>query len=300
MITTFFRGGLGNQMFQYAAGLALAKRNGADFFCDITHINDRFPRRNFTYRTFDLPKVFSIEPRYTALSKLSQALPIPGVWLGIDLLFMNIREEFHQLEIIYEDKRLEFDPAVLAAKGNVMLYGRWENEKYFKDTEADVRQAFRFRNLLTGEASLVAKQIESSNSVSIHVRRGDYAAFKNVQQTMGETNINYYHDALRHMASRVQNPRFFVFSDDVEWCKKNLPQEFSYTFAEPTSAGPHAAFHLELMSRCKHNIIANSTFSWWGAWLNANPGKMVIAPKRWYADPALAGSDIVPVGWERL
>ncbi len=300
MVTVFLRGGLGNQMFQYAFGLNLAKRNDADLVLDTVHLSDRFPRRNFTYRTFDLPMVFTLEPRLTPLSRAANTVPLPGVWLGLDLLGMAVRERFLNQRVVYENERQGFDFVALQAKGNIILYGRWQSEKYFKDIESDVRAAFTFRRALSGPAAAIAKEISSSNSVSLHIRRGDYAAFKNVEKVMGKTDIGYYARAASYVAGKVKAPHFYIFSDDIAWCREHIKLPYDATYLDDASAGPRGAFHLELMSFCRHNIIANSTFSWWGAWLNQNPGKIVVAPKRWVADPKIDDRDVVPEGWERV
>ena len=299
MVTVFLRGGLGNQMFQYAAGLAVAKKNNTDLVLDTVFLNDRFPRPHFTYRTFDLADVFDVAPRFTRLSTLADAVPIPGVWLGLDILAMKMRAAFHRAKIVYEGGKKEFDLAIIKAPRAVILYGRWEDENYFKEYEHDVRLAFQFRHALNGEAAALAERIASGNSVSLHVRRGDYAADKRVGNLMGDTNLSYYERAVEYMMKKVEKPTFFVFSDDIEWCKKNITIDAPVVYVPASCAGPKAAHHLQLMSLCKHNIIANSTFSWWGAWLNANPEKMVIAPRRWYSTGDVPPG-LVSKGWIKL
>ena len=291
MVTVFLRGGLGNQMFQYALGLRLAKKNGTGLVLDTVHLGDRFPRANFTYRTFDLD-IFDIVPRTTAISKLQHALPVPGVWLGLDLLSMNVRQALGGSRVIYE-KGDRFNADVLDERGDIVLFGRWESERYFFDAADDVRAAFRFRRPLEGKAKEIANEVRSCESVSLHVRRGDYVNFKNVEAAMGKTDTGYFERAIAHVAGRVPSPRFFVFSDDIAWCRANIRPPYQTVYLDEASAGPKAAFHLELMSLCKHHIIANSTFSWWGAWLDRNPKKIVVAPRRWK-------QDIVPAEWTML
>ncbi len=297
MVTVFLRGGLGNQMFQYACGLNLARRNGTELVLDTVHVNDRFPRPHFTYRTFDLDEVFALTPRFTALSRAAQAVPLPGVWLGMDLFMMNVRERFAGAHIVYEDERKGFDPAIFSARGNIILYGRWESEKYFADAADSVRAAFRFRRPLEGAAAEAAKAIRATNSVSLHVRRGDFAANK---IELAAADGSYYEKAIAHIASRVRNPHFFIFSDDIAWCRGNIPLQYPATYLDAASAGPHNGSHLHLMSLCKHHIIANSTFSWWGAWLGVGSEKMVIAPKRWPQFSPAAEKDIIPAHWVAL
>ncbi len=313
-ITVFLRGGLGNQMFQYALGLNLAKKNDADLVIDTTFLNDRFPRKEFTYRNFDLD-VFTLTPRFTALSKISEKLPIPGVWLGLDLALMMTKNIFGAQKIIKEKKNHIFDPEVFSARGNIVLYGRWQSEKYFADIADEVRNTFRFRQKLSGEAAVLSEQVKNSNSVSLHVRRGDYVKFENMKKIVGDTDLSYYAGAVSYVAKLVSEPRFFVFSDDIAWCRENLwfdatpsielrtshNKKISHTvtYLDDKTAGPKNAYHLELMSLCKHNIIVNSSFSWWGAWLNKNPEKIVVAPARWYADRENQ-PEVIPKSWIRL
>jgi len=309
-VTVFLRGGLGNQMFQYALGLNLAKKNNSELFLDATFLNDRFPRKEFTYRTFDLDiftlspskilsdKIWDGEPRFTAFSKISKTVPVPGVWLGLDLACMKACDIFGLRKIIKEKEEFRFDQNVLSAKGNVVLYGRWQSEKYFADNALDVRRAFRFRQKLSGEAASLAERIENSNSVSIHVRRGDYVNFENMKKITGGTDLSYYAQAVSYIAERIPEPHFFIFSDDIAWCRENLKIPFPVIYCDEKTAGPKNAFHLELMSLCKYNIITNSTFSWWGAWLNANLRKIVVAPKRWFS--IAENNDTVPSSWVRI
>jgi hypothetical protein len=297
MVTVFMRGGLGNQMFQYAAGLNLAKKNKTDLMLDTVHILDRFPRPHFTYRTFDLAEVFMIEPRFTHLSKFAEKMPIPGFWLGIDLMAMNLRQAFGYTKILYQDERKDFDLLSFPEKKNVVLYGRWENERYFIENESAVRESLKFRHPLEGEAATLAEDIRMANSVALHVRRGDYAAVKTVTKLMGDIDLSYYKNAVAYMSKKIASPQFFIFSDDIEWCKENIKLDVPAIYIPASSSGPKAAFHLQMMSLCKHNIIANSTFSWWGAWLNANPEKTVIAPKTWLAG---ASKEIIPSSWITL
>ena len=296
MVTVFLRGGLGNQMFQYALGLSIAKKNSTEVCCDTTFLNDRFPRKDFAYRNYDLD-VFVLDQRFTPLSKISEALPIPGVWLGIDLVCLKAGEMAGLWHIKKEVGDHDFDPELFNIRDSMILWGRWQNEKYFKDIEADVRAAFRFRNPLNAEATAIAHEIKNTNSVSLHVRRGDYAAFKTTQKLWGGTDLDYYQRAAKYVAQKIEKPHFFIFSDDVAWSRENLKLDFPMTFVPASAAGKKGECHLELMSLCKNHIITNSTFSWWGAWLDPRPEKIVIAPKQWQNDPPISGDKVVPEGW---
>ena len=277
MVTVILRGGLGNQMFEYAAGLNLALKSNAKLVLDATYLNDRFPRPQFTFRNYDLD-VFSIEPKFTALSRISQRLPIPGVWLGLDALGYGMKK-------------------IVGGGKEQALWGFYQGEKYFAEHADAVRNAFRFRHPLTGGAAVLAQKIQQVNSVSLHVRRGDYLLPK-YEKVYGGTDTAYYDRAIAHMGEKFPNAHFFIFSDDIAWCREHIKPPFPTTYVEDASRGPKAAFHLELMSRCKSHIITNSSFSWWGAWLDANPEKIVIAPKRWLAGQY--DDDITPLSWVRM
>jgi hypothetical protein len=297
MITIFIRGGLGNQMFQYALGLNLAKKNKTELAIDATFLHDRFPRPQFTYRTYDLD-VFDIHPRFTTLSKISGAVPIPGVWLGLDLGLVSAGNALGIQKLVREKTPLVFDPAVLEAGRRTVLWGFWQSEKYFTDIANEVRAAFRFRRPFEGEAARLAEKIASCNSVSLHVRRGDYLLPK-YRKEYGDTDTVYYDRALAYVAERSASSTIFVFSDDIAWCRENLKLPFPAVYVDDASRGPKSAFHLELMSLCENNIITNSSFSWWGAWLNRNPKKIVVAPKRWNLASEGQG-DAVPASWITL
>lgn len=281
MITVLLRGGLGNQMFQYAAGLALAIKNNVSLVLDVTVLNDRFPRKEITYRTFDLD-LFALAPRFTALSTISRVIPVPGLWAGLDLVGIEARKILRLQKVIYEREPHVFDPAVNTATGKVMLFGFWQNEKYFSDIVSNLREAFRFRYPLEGRAKALKEEIVSSQSVALCVRRGDYVNFASVNKMMGDTNVPYYARAVAYIDERLKTPRYFVFTDDIEYCRKTLQLPSSTVYID--KLGPKWGFHLELMSLCKHSIITNSVFYWWGAWLNGNNDRIVIVPARWYAD----------------
>ena len=298
MIVIFLRGGLGNQIFQYALGRNLAEKYKTELVFDTTFLNDRFPRGGVSFYKYDLD-AFGITPRLTALSQLSEAMPVPGVWLGTDLVLMKLRDRLGIRKIIKEGSPA-FDPRVLESGASALLWGYWQSEKYFKNVARDLRAEFGFVISLEGTAQELAKNIKNTNSVALHVRRGDYVTAASTKQLMGDTNTAYYNAAIAYIAERVKDPHFFVVSNDPVWCKEHIKLPFPVMYLDDTSAGPKNIYHMQLMSLCKHNIIANSTFSWWGAWLNANPNKIVIAPKRWYADPAMSDQDVVPAGWIRM
>ena len=214
-------------------------------------------------------------------------------------MLMGMRDVFGFQKMTIEDERRGdvFDPGAANAGPKTLLYGRWGSERYFADGMGEVRAAFRFKHPLAGEAATLAEKIRSCDSVSLHVRRGDYLLPKYAKE-YGATDLSYYDRALNRVAERVPNPTVFVFSDDIAWCRDNIKPSFKTVYVDDASRGPKAAFHLELMSLCRNNIITNSSFSWWGAWLNRNQGKIVVAPRRWYAN--VERDDVVPESWMRV
>jgi Glycosyl transferase family 11 len=286
-------------MFQYALGRNLAKKYKTEVVFDTTFLTDRFPRGGTTFFNYDLD-IFGIVPELTPLSKIANAMPIPGVWLGFDVAFIKARDVLGLRKFIKEPANAAFEPKVFTSGSDILLWGYWQSEKYFKEDAQEIRAAFAFKSPLAGEAARIAEEIKKTNSVALHVRRGDYVTAKSTLKLMGDTNLAYYKDAIAHIAANVRDPHFFVFSNDVAWCEANLKTTFPMTYVPASASGPKNAYHFELMSLSKHNIVANSTYSWWAGWLNANPAKIVVAPRRWFNDPAMDDKDIVPAEWVKI
>ena len=142
----------------------------------------------------------------------------------------------------------------------------------------------------------LSRKIESHESISLHIRRGDFVQDSKTHQFHGACSLDYYNRCIEYVSEKTNNPHFFVFSDDPHWAKENLRQDISTTIVENNS-GFKAYEDLQLMSQCKHNIIANSSFSWWGAWLNANPDKIVCAPKQWFRNKLMDTKYFIPEGF---
>ena len=193
-----------------------------------------------------------------------------------------------------------FNPAILNLPDNIYLEGYWNSEKYFIDFADIIRREFTLKIPQSGKNKELAEMIGSTQSVSIHIRRGDYILDEQANKTHGMCGLDYYHSCVEHLAGAVGEPHFFVFSDDPAWCRDNLRLPCSVTFVSHNDM-QHSYEDLRLMTLCKHNIIANSTFSWWGAWLNPNKDKIVFAPRKWFNDGKKKkhSSDIIPLRWIR-
>jgi hypothetical protein len=291
MIIVKLKGGLGNQMFQYAMGRALAHRNEVSLKLDISSYRVD-SKRNYHLGFFNIIEEF-------ASKQDIQHLTCPCNNL-LALIFSRIRMRFtpYRLRSLLKERTFSFDPAILNATGNVVLDGYWQSERYFKGISGIIRNEFTIKDDLSNNNKRFFCEIKASNSVSLHIRRGDYVTNAESSRMHGALSLNYYLEAIKYISERVTCPHFFVFSDDNPWVTQNLRIESPCTFIEHN--GPEKDYEdLWLMSHCHHHIIANSTFSWWGGWLNCYPGKIVIAPKRWF-NIDIDTRDLIPEDWIRL
>jgi len=200
---------------------------------------------------------------------------------------------------VVRERSFGFDADALDIEGNLLLEGYWQSEKYFADISDLIREEFTLHRPLDPKNAALAELIGSVNSVSIHVRRGDYVTNPHTHQVHGVCPLDYYERAIRVVAERAPHPHLFVFSDDPEWTKGHLRFPFPTVYVEGNE-GEKQCEDLRLMNLCRHNIIANSSFSWWGAWLNRNPGKTVVAPAKWFKSGGMDTRDLLPETWLTL
>lgn len=291
MIITRLQGGMGNQMFQYAFGRALALRNKVSLGLDISFLLDRTPRlKGITFRNYMLD-VFNIQGRVVAQSEIPVQYRVSKGFFGIYINYI-IRKFLKPKGV---EKSTAFDSSIFDLGANAYLNGFWQSEKYFKNIEDIIRADFSLKIPLSDTVRTIAEKIQCCDAVSIHVRRGDYVTTKNGRDVLGACSLEYYVEAISLIRKKVPNPTFFVFSDDIEWCREHIVTGDNTTFISGQDYED-----LTLMSMCKHNIIANSTFSWWGAWLNSNKNKMVIAPQKWYNDLSYSSENLIPEDWIHL
>lgn len=281
MIITKIKGGLGNQLFQYAVGRAVALHHKAPLKFDLT-----------IFETYKLHNGYRLD-QFAIQADIATDNEIINLKGGNNVLFSALRKAglVNRKSYFKEKQSSYFDTSVF--KNNfVYLDGYWQNELYFSD----------IRKLLLREISPVIsmddygcaylESISKSNSISLHVRRGDYLNLKNINVL----EVDYYMKAAEYIRKNVENPTFYIFSDDLEWCKNSLGFLDDCIYVDRTQT---EIDDLKLMSFCRHNIIANSSFSWWGAWLNQNPNKIVIAPRGWLLnDPG--SSNVIPSDWVKF
>ncbi|MDP3996382.1 MAG: alpha-1,2-fucosyltransferase [bacterium] len=291
MIMVKLMGGLGNQMFQYATARRVAKVNKAELKLDLSFFSGG---GNSTVRSFSLDK-FNITGDNASKKDIRRF----KIYKKSNIRYFRFiyNRMVADSSIYITEKGFGFNPHVLELKDDVYMDGYWQSEKYFKDIEETIRREFTLKEI-PPEMSQRIEEIASSDSVSIHIRRGDYVSNPELLKNYGLCSAEYYNKAVNEIGKKYPNPKFYVFSDDTDWVKNNLHFLNSPVFASDFSLSDFE--EMILMTKCKSNIIANSSFSWWGAWLNENANKTVIAPKKWFLDKTTEPADIIPHSWLKL
>lgn len=267
-------------MFQYAAGRALAVKYRVPLMLDIA----------------------SYEPKQAGMFALNGLAVQAGIAEAHDLeLFQQglIGKVLSRLRPphkrrVYKEPHFHFDPGFFYTKPPLYLKGYWQSWRYFEPVADIIRKDFTFAQHFSAAVQEKAWQLKGSESVAIHFRRGDYTS-KEAVEYHGITGADYYQQAV----ARFRDAKFYVFTNDPAWVRENLPTGIDY---EILSGGlSHTPYEdLFLMSQCRHQIIANSSFSWWGAWLNEYAGKQVISPTQWFATGQLDAMDLIPASWYRI
>lgn len=273
-VITRLLGGLGNQFFQYATGRSLSARLGAELFLDDSLLIKR--RSDVTYREYAFDE-YQIRGRKLGSNEYRavQARVRRPVRYLIEAGLIRSPYSY------YREQHFNYDPKLFEVSGDVIIEGYWQSARYFSNIADELRVELQPVTPLPTSAQGYLEKIKLQNSVSLHVRRGDYLSNAGAAATYATCDLQYYRRAVAIIAQRVSNPVFFVFSDAPDWAKENLQIDYPIVLISQPDAWP-AYEDLRLMSYCTHNIIANSSFSWWGAWLNDNPDKIVVAPSLWF------------------
>lgn len=303
MVIVNIFGGLGNQMFQYALGrnLAYKLKTTLKFNYTVNLTRTDFDPNDIT-SIFDILNVKDAKASKQEIEKF--ILPYSKNYLIKSIQYIKKKLTYvfkEQYNIIYGTD-FGFNKNILLNSHHCYLSGYWQSEKYFIDIENLIREEFSIKIPMSENNLGIARNIESSESVSIHLRGRDYIKKEATAKIHLTCDKEYYDRSITLIKERINNPIFFVFSDDPEWAKTFLKIDGQFTFIEGNSWNKTNYEDLRLMSLCKHNIIANSSFSWWGAWLNKNSNKIIIAPKKWYNDLEMNDqtNDLVPEKWIRL
>lgn len=285
MIVIRMTGGLGNQMFQYAYYKALCMR-GYDVKIDF---EDYYQHQ--VHNGYELEKVFGIlVKKATNQESIDSGRSDKRI---INKIKRKIKKFFKLIYVYYEtvEDSTRYLPQLLNPPPNSYIFGYFGSYKYFERFNDELRKDFRFINKLDEINLKYRENIINSNSVSIHIRRGDYLKHSIYQNVC---TLEYYKKAIEYIKKNVDNPVFYIFSNDIPWCKENLKIE-NVVFVDNNNES-EAYRDMQLMHYCKHNIIANSSFSFWGAWLNNNSNKIVVCPRKFY-DMDNAGNDVFPSEW---
>lgn len=282
MIIAMLQGGLANQMFQYAASRQVAVLRKTQLQLDTSWYDRAAQTDGVGKRVYELGPMAIEEHFYRPSFSSKLLLKTLGHGTYTD-----------------EAQPYIFHPEVLELPNYSRLFGFFQNEKYFTGIADTIRTELTLKDAPEGKNAELLREIAANDqAVSIHVRRGDYVSSEKHGAHHGLKGLDYYKEGAAVIKKTAPKPTFYVFSDDPEWCKQNIKLG-----GAPTTYVDHNTYggeDMRLMSACRHNIIANSSFSWWGAWLNTNPGKVVIAPKQWIQDASMDASDVVPKSWLKI
>ena len=281
--------GLGNQMFQYAFYLAL-KHHRPD-----TKIDTSIYRYRPSHNGYELERIFAIHPEHATTAERNQLADVSKDCWSVIRRAIGWKKHTTGQVLIEPDPAKGWCPEMLQAE-NKYLQGYWQSEHYFADVAEEVREEFQFRFLLSPTDEALAKQIQNTHSVSVHIRRGDYLKKRRIE----DYNVcldAYYRRAIEAIQAQVEQPVFYVFSDDPVWCKAQdwFPDGTVFVSGHE---GSNAYIDMQLMSLCRHHIIANSSFSWWGAWLGQHKDTITIAPNTWFRNRPRP--DIIPAHWTTI
>ena len=274
-----FLGGMGNQMFQFAFGIAAAKKRNSRLFLDLIACADggdsgTTPKLHFALGCFPIQDYCDV---------ISSPSEVPN----------NVKEVI--------EEGFNFQNKYFSHADDVRFSGYWQSPKYFESIpRKELLEIFSFQ-ISRGEILRTASNIEKENSVCIHVIRGDMVKDKRTADCHGSCYLEYFQESIRLLAKELNAPTFFIFSDDPDWCiTNNLLNGFPGMVVSNSLKSFTDAEEMYLMSRCKHFIISNSSFSWWAAYLSENYDKKVIAPEPWFSDLSLDSSDLIPENWRKL
>jgi hypothetical protein len=291
MIVVKLSGGLGNQMFQYAAGRSLSLRIGSELRLDISEL------KNDPIRSYGLSR-FSIQENFVSDREL-RLVKKPSHHLRNFLVDVRCRLAGGFALCSEREPGTGFDPGFFSLPDNRYLDGYWQSENYFLPVQEIIRQEFTVGTEPDPDNRNMAARISSSDAVALHIRRGDYVTDPKTNRDHGTCSMKYYASAMETITDKVKNPLFFIFTDDPVWVRKNFTPAGNHLLVSINDPG-NSAEDLRLMTLCRHHIIANSSFSWWGAWLCRNPGKIVCAPELWFSSLKKDTRDLIPPGWIRL
>ena len=288
MVITVLEHGLGNQLFQYAVGRAAAARLGTGLWLDVSRFG-YVPNRNLDLTKFRLRAKVLPDSLAKLLSADRGINPIKNALKA--LLGMSVQSVVDRAE--------GYDERILQVGRMSRLDGYWQSERYFAHLRPQLTAELEPRAGLSEPLEAFSRRVAAEDSVAVHVRRGDLVKSSKYVETVGALGKDFYEDALTRLRERMPRARVYLFSDDPEWCEQNIPRVLPTEVVSGRLT--HSAVEdLTVMKRCRHFVIANSTFSWWAAWLGVDPAKQVITPSRFHREMTAWGRDLLPAAWEAI
>lgn len=280
-------GGLGNQLFQYSAGRSLSLSLDCDLSIDYSWFLAGYNRK-YSLDTFNLP--------FGILGD-SRILPVK-----LDVIRTRVAKKFLNTRFglpIYREPHFHFDQEFKLIKSPVFLDGHFQSERYFREYQEIIRSDLCLIDPFPDRCFSVISDIKVFDAIAVHVRRGDYLSSKKNFLIYNQISLKYYIEAVKVISDGLKNPKCFIFSDDISWAKEHLKFDVPMNFVD-ANPNDEAYWDLRLMSACNHFVIANSSFSWWGAWLGVYPYKKVVAPKHWFKSKIKDTVDLLPNNWIQL
>jgi hypothetical protein len=282
-ITVKLLGGLGNQLFQYACARNLADIHKTNLKLDVSGYDEEPNGRKYMMDYFNI----------------SASIAPPGELIPHHDIISEFIFKFHKPTNYFVEKHFHYDHAIKILRNGTYLDGYWQSEKYFKRIEPIIRREFTVITPPSIKNQKIIDKIKSCESISLHVRRGDYVTDPKTNTLYGTCPQEYYEKAIEQIKEKIKHPAYFIFSDDPMWTRSNMITGYPQTIVDINGVD-NVHEDLRLMSYCKHHIIANSSLSWWGAWLSNHQKKIVIAPKKWFNNYHKDEQDIIPERWVKI
>jgi hypothetical protein len=286
------KGGMGNQMFQYALGRSLSILYNSHFKLDLTFLLDRSSYNTHVFRDYDLD-IFKLQADIATQEESFKLIRSQQ-----NFLQKTFPRYFRGRENKYTEKYFHFDAEVLRQTRDCYFDGYWQSQLYFRHCEDLIRKDFVFRNELPDKHRSLQQKINVANSICINIRRTDFLN----TSFHGVCNKDYFERGIRNIIERAElnEISIYVFADDLDWCRENLNFKYPTYFIDHDFAGDKFQYYLQLMTSFRYYVIPNSTFAWWAAFLSAENGKKIVAPANWFADNAINTNDLIPSDWIRL
>ncbi len=279
-------------MFQYAFARRIQLRLGVPLRLDVSILLDPKPPAGYIKRAYNLD-LFQLRPEFHVSPRLLQVLYAPNKYRWSQY----VRQLAQRGYPVYEEQDFSVNQTLLdAPPDNVIYRGYWQSERYFQDIAETIRKDFTFRQPILPRSTALARELRQRDSVCLNVRRTDLLQ----SPTHNVTDKNYFENCLRRMKELRPAARFYLFSDDLDWCREAFGARPDVAIVEHEHAGPQFGNYLHLMHLCEHFIIPNSTFAWWAAWLGEQKSSIIMAPERWFGTDQYDYRDVVPERWLKM